>query len=400
MADCFITRRGGGGIARTPIVTITSETELPADPKPGTIAILTTTPIGHIYAQTAIPESPSVGDLWFFPSAVANVVYIDGKEAYAVKTVRQYNGTTWETVNAFQYIDGAWSTMVYLLNGSDECKPITGGWKAIAIRRASSWTDDETQAPEVEKIDGGILVTQSASGYKSGAYHTAQKIDVSGYDILRIQGEVDIKDRGEVRLVSAVGPYSESNTVLYVELPSSGTMDLTLDVSDLDDEYYVLFDLGTDGSTSTIFTLTKIWLDKVTYLFDNGDQYEAVTGGWEAEKYTIDGTVYGCIGEVIRIGHWPDQYNRIATKKKISFDGYSKLCMEIKDPGGSYTGHWIFLSNGPLGSHNEVVRYRISYSSSKSVYSFDISSVTGEYYVFLMAGNNEWISHQRIWLER
>lgn len=143
------------------------------------------------------------------------------------------------------------------------------------------------------------------------------------------------------------------------------------------------------------------WVDLWNgYLFEFGDQHEAITGGWEAETYTVDGTVYGSIGDVIRIGQWPNQYNRIATKKKINFDGYSKLCMQIKDPGGQYTGHWMFLSDGPLGNHNEVVIYQNSYSSSQSVYSFDISSITGEYYLFLMAGNNAWISHQRIWLER
>ena len=143
------------------------------------------------------------------------------------------------------------------------------------------------------------------------------------------------------------------------------------------------------------------WVDLWNgYLFEFGDQHEAITGGWEAEKYTEDDVLYGDIGQVIRIGQWPNQYNRIATRKKISFDGFSKICMQIKDPGNQYSGHWLFLSDGPLGNHNEVVRYSNSYSSSQSVYSFDISSVKGEYYLFLMAGNNAWISHQRIWLER
>ena len=366
---------GGGGIARTPIVVITSETELPANPKPGTIAILTTTSIGRIYAQATIPESPSVGDLWFAPSAVANVVYIDGKEAYAVKTVKQYNGTAWETVNAFQYTDGAWSTMVYLLNGIDECKPITGGWKAIAIRRASNWTDDETQAPVVTKIDGGVTLTQSASGYKSGAYRTKQKIDVSGYDLLRIRGEVVVKDRSEVRLVSAVGPYSESNTVLYEELPSSGAIDITMDVSGLTGDYYVLFDIATDGDTSTIFTLTKIWLDKVKYLFDNGDQYEAVTGGWgKTGEGSPSFTVNADRLTVSKSASSNGRHN-ITTYNMIDLTNVSAIEFEANCTNPD-RGQLVVLS-----SAIKHVASKSTNSASRKSYTLDVSALEGEYYI-------------------
>ena len=383
MADCFITRRGGGGSVRTPIITITSETELPADPKPGTIAILTTTPIGRIYAQTSTPESPSVGDLWFSPSAVANVVYIDGKEAYAVKTVRQYNGTAWETVNAFQYTDGAWSTMVYLLNGIDECKPVTGGWKAIAIRRDSSWTESEKLAPTITKVDGGIILTQSASGYKSGAYHTSQKIDVSGYDVLRIQGEMTIKNKGEVRLVSAVGPYSESNTVLYEELPSSGAIDITMDVSGLTGDYYVLFDIACDSSKSTIFTLTKIWLYKVWYLFDNGDQYEAVTGGWyQYSREGYNGTAN--IGEVISLNAPLGTTAAATMRNKIDLSGYKSVEIYVSS---FYSGVNIIVAETNSGyvQDNYVVNKSCK---AKGWHSADVSSLSGEYYIYVTCGND------------
>lgn len=400
MAEGFITRRGGGGSVRTPIITITSETELPADPKPGTIAILTTTPIGCIYAQTSTPESPSVGDLWFSPSAVANVVYIDGKEAYAVKTVRQYNGTAWETVNAFQYIDGAWSTMVYLLKGIDECKPITGGWKAIAIRRASSWTDSETQAPEVEKIDGGIILTQSASGYKSGAYHTTQQIDVSGYDVLCIQGEMTIKNRGEVRLVSAVGPYSESNTVLYEELPSSGAIDIKLDVSGLTGDYYVLFDVATDGDTSTILTLTKIWLYKATYLFDNGDQYEAVTGGWTSKKGSGGVVTFGSTQMTLTYMGNSDRTAALYTAKKIKISGSKLYCTVDITANGQFFEFGIASSVTSSETIGFVSKSTVQSGKTGSMtVTIDTSgSVDKEYYVVARTYGATTANISKVWM--
>lgn len=395
MAEGFITRRGGGGCAATTnIITIASETELPANPKEGTIAIVTTTAIGKIYAQSIIPESPSVGDLWFAPSGVANVVYIAEKEAYAIKAIKQYNGTDWETVNAFQYSEGAWTTKVYLLNGSDECELITAGWKAIAIRRADDWTTSETQVPTVTKIDGGIILTQTADGYASGAYHTAQKIDVSKYDVLRIQGSVDIKCYGQIRLVSAIGSYSESNTVLVEELPESDAIDLTLDVSSLDGDYYILFDIATNGNSSTIFTLTKIWLDKVTYLFNAGDQCESVTGGWEI--YSQDDGAYAEFSpDVMYIGGSDYNWVRVNTSKKINLSGFSRLCINIVAIGGSYTGHMVYLETEK--TVNDITMFK---PTGTGLWVYDISGFSGECYLSMVCGNNAAADMSQIYLER
>ena len=372
----------GGGSVRTPIITITSETELPADPKPGTIAILTTTPIGRIYAQTSTPESPSVGDLWFSPSVVANVVYIDGKEAYAVKTVRQYNGTAWETVNAFQYTDGAWSTMVYLLNGIDECKPVTGGWKAIAIRRDSGWTESEKLAPTITKVDGGIRVSQSASGYNCGAYHTVNKIDVSGYDVLRIQGGVTAMRAAEIRLVSAIGPYTGSNTVIYKSLPSSGAIDLTLDVSALDGDYYVLFDTSTDNEKATIFTLTKIWLSKVKYLFNAGDQCESVTGGWKQVAYSgYSNGGFSKEGTYIHLSSDSNGQASVATHVNAvdvaKFETLTVNFTEVTLAGSAACYIAVGTAIGALEASKKVT------STGKNT--LDISSVYGKCFVFVYA---------------
>lgn len=390
MAKGFITRRCGGnsGTATTNIITITSETELPSSPKDGTIAILTNTPVGKIYAQTATPESPSVGDLWFIPSGTANVVYISEKEAYGVKTVKQYNGTTWEAVNAFQYSEGVWSTLVYLLNGSDECEAFTGGWKAIAIRRADDWTTSEMQAPTVTKIEGGITLTQSASGYKSGAYHTTNKIDVSKYDVLRIQGDMNIKCYGQVRLVSAIGTYSESNTVLVKELPGSGIIDLMLDVSTLDGDYYILFDIATNGNSSTIFTLTKIWMYKSLYLFNSGDQFTALTGGWEQNSstkiYSVSNNgIVNFNSDNIYLAGGADVNHAtiITTVKKIDITNFKTLYFELTVDGNTGNDAYGLITSITSDIATEAVVMTETTVTGLVTLSVDITSLSGEFYV-------------------
>lgn len=148
---------------------------------------------------------------------------------------------------------------------------------------------------------------------------------------------------------------------------------------------------------AAVYTLGA-WVDLWNgYLFDFGDQHEAVTGGWITQT---DANASASVDGTITLSGADYKWAYAATAQKVSLDGYSKLAVKIISPGGAYTGHGVRLSNGPLGNVDAAASFSVSYQSGKNVYSWDISALTGAYYVVLQCGNNAGISHQQIWLER
>lgn len=124
MADCYITRRGGGGLNFT-VKAYASELLLPTVARENTIAVITETPItGWSFAAEA-PETPYEGMVLFYVSDDAytpfNAVRKNELMVYPNKAHQYVNGA-WVSVMAKIYQNGAWKTLAHgrldiLVNG-------------------------------------------------------------------------------------------------------------------------------------------------------------------------------------------------------------------------------------------------------------------------------------------
>ena len=137
-------------------------------------------------------------------------------------------------------------------------------------------------------------------------------------------------------------------------------------------------------------------------LFDNGNQYNAVTGGWTLSKFSLkDGAfdtgltsetsgddVMACTVNKIDVGQF----------RTLHIQCYSNF-RNSGGPGNSRFG--ICSTNGP--SYDNFAAYKdISTGSNNiSYYSIDISSVTGTYYVKFYASvayKMGWLKIEKMWL--
>ena len=129
MAEAFIVRRGGVGIA----FAVVGGTTQPSNPKENTVWVNTSTSIPNTYVQAFEPDSPTVGDVWintwYASDGNGNAVYSEimtvtiTKNPFiriAAKSGKQWNGTEWVQLATRVYKNGTWSPdlLVILMDGS------------------------------------------------------------------------------------------------------------------------------------------------------------------------------------------------------------------------------------------------------------------------------------------
>ena len=137
-------------------------------------------------------------------------------------------------------------------------------------------------------------------------------------------------------------------------------------------------------------------------LFDNGDQYTYITGGWTLSKFSLKDGAFdtGLTSET------SGNDVMACTVNKIDVGQFSTLHIQCYSnfrnsggPGNSRFG--ICSTNGP--SYDNFAAYKdISTGSNNiSYYSIDISSVTGTYYVKFYASvayQMGWLKIEKMWL--
>lgn len=132
-------------------------------------------------------------------------------------------------------------------------------------------------------------------------------------------------------------------------------------------------------------------------LYEAGDEYSDITGGWlvygESSKNTA----------TIQTGAWSGGQGLVRTKNKINLNGYSKLCINVTavTKSCSISVSSNAYANGKTayegGSH--AVWKTIS---STGVNTFDISNVNDSYYVMVgdwSESNSYNCTFNKIWLE-
>lgn len=150
----------------------------------------------------------------------------------------------------------------------------------------------------------------------------------------------------------------------------------------------------------TFMYLSGAWVQIATSwdgtLFDAGNQYEAVTGGYNLTVFTLtDGELY--------TGYMSNKVAEARTVNKINITKYNTLNIKcfsnIGNSGGRGSSKFGFHS----GSTDNFAAYKSidTNASTLKEYTLDISSLTGEYYFDFYASAKSqqgWAKIAKVWL--
>jgi hypothetical protein len=129
------------------------------------------------------------------------------------------------------------------------------------------------------------------------------------------------------------------------------------------------------------------WVDWVQFLFKDGNQYAAATGGWGSQteansKVTFDNTINvlftgATCGAVVYTNH------------KIDVTNLNKICARIKQTDGYSTGanYWVSMGlsavqrPGDWMNYNFVVSDTVSQRNVETVLELNTENISGEYFL-------------------
>lgn len=169
-------------------LTVHGGTSVPNDPKEGDIWVNTSTPISSWAYTTSEPSNPAEGKIWLVANAnIALDTSTQGNITISPLSARQYIGGLWVSKEAKTYTNGDWKDWITLLiNGSDECVDVTGGWESLAT---NIYDGLSAKALNVTTGDSYIELTGGGGG-QGGIFVTKNKILCNGSTSLRISGEI------------------------------------------------------------------------------------------------------------------------------------------------------------------------------------------------------------------
>jgi hypothetical protein len=128
-------------------------------------------------------------------------------------------------------------------------------------------------------------------------------------------------------------------------------------------------------------------------LFDNGNQYEDMTGGW-----SIDNTYYGggSIGTALVGGSWgnnPDQGSRIYTNKAIQIGHYNTFKFTVTEASGNNV---FYLKSGSISGANMAYN---AFHRNIGTFAIAIPSGSTSLYPYLQTGSKGTCTITKVWLE-
>lgn len=149
-------------------------------------------------------------------------------------------------------------------------------------------------------------------------------------------------------------------------VPNVGTW--TVNSTDGDKSKSAEVVITADGQTESVTLLY------ITYLFKNGETYDSLTGGWtgviDSEKQALQ--LHADAGKTA--GVW--------TKNKIDLTNFSTVSATTSS--NTRIGFSIIISSA-IGDHGQVAKASFSHAEASTELSLDISKITGEYLVWLLA---------------
>ncbi len=167
-------------------------------------------------------------------------------------------------------------------------------------------------------------------------------------------------------------------------------------------------DVYTDGAwvaADTYMYLGGVWVQIAVAwdgtLFDNGNQYEAVTGGWTLSKFSLKDGAFdtGLTSQTSGNDVLACSVNKIAVEeyKTLHIRCYSNF----SNSGGRGSAKFgLSNNNGKSDDWGAYIRIDTK-SNTLTEYSIDISSVPGSYYIKFyanIASQQGWLKIAKIWL--
>lgn len=251
-------------------------TTQPTSPKENTIWVKTGIAIPAIYLNkgpkptwanpkgtVAISYEPIHGSGNITPTtATLNLIKygaggIGGIYAMLNACYQNQDGTAagWAQMDAYIYKSGKWVQFSatfdgYLFNYGSVNTEVTGGWKS------------DGDGPVEAQSDGSVVV-KPKTNYSEGIYHTVNKISLSGYSKLTMNGrlwETEGTYRAHICVWSEVtyGDYDQGLVASFTnaDLRISSDKDYILDVSGLTGSYYIGVAVTEHPNYATIYMNT------------------------------------------------------------------------------------------------------------------------------------------------
>ena len=231
----------------------------PANPKENTIWLNTDVDITGQYLQAEQPEGMAEGEVWISTGTASQFAFNALKKGGTVMvypiSAKQMQGGTLVDVTAKSWQDGEWVEWfkgVYLLNGTDYCDNVTGGWTSAVYNDQNDVT--------ITNGDGFVKITISADNYAQGYFTTKDKISFSGYKTLYIEYEqTRIASNTWLTVHTQKSGYDEHTAKIKLSAKANTKSIGALDVSAVKVDCYVR--VGGEPSTTYGINIYRIWLE-------------------------------------------------------------------------------------------------------------------------------------------
>lgn len=253
--------KSGGAALNFKVVGGTTQ---PENPSENTIWLNTAAEITSWEFSSTEPTVASEGLVWIKTGAASaapfNALKKNVLSVYVLGCL-QYEGGAWAKKTATIYQNGAWqSFLLYLLDGADLCLLNGGTWSGTdwSITGGTGWSKT---APRY--TDEGIVINNpsSTNNVKYSVTGKQGAVDMTVYDTLTLVYDITVKttDLLIFAVTSSKMNIYTGSTAARIILGSGqavGSYTQTIDVSELNGEYYFAFGLLRQGA----ITLKEVYL--------------------------------------------------------------------------------------------------------------------------------------------
>lgn len=249
MADCFITRRGGGGSGGLNFEIVGGTTQ-PTNPKENTIWINTDEEITGWVFSAAEPEAPAAGMVWIKTGLSSNVQFNALKKNQIILSpiyATQYTSDGIVDKQAQIYQNGEWvDWRVFLYNKGNMFEEITGGWKMLK---------------HVDYSNGSVSILEDSiklvGGSGAPSMITTYKIDLTDVKTVNVNAK---EIYGSARLIARADYVSSSANVTAMNtFASTGVHQI--DVSGLTGSYYILIMSDGVSFSGRYIVFDSVWIE-------------------------------------------------------------------------------------------------------------------------------------------
>lgn len=247
---------GGGASLNYKVV---GGTSTPTSPSENTIWVNTSTAItSHVFSAEQ-PSSPSAGMVWFNVGtscpAPINVLKKNALMVYP-SGCAQYVSGSWISKTAKTYQNGAWvDWATYIYSMGDLFEDVTGGWSG----KTGNWYGgNNTTLPTITNSATGLRIYQNG-GNNAWGVSTTKAIDISGYATLVMKVNVVSHRDNDGLAVWASTPKTVAASNIF---SSTGTHEISLDISGVSGTYYVGLRGGTTNGSVFDVTILEARLER------------------------------------------------------------------------------------------------------------------------------------------